>query len=348
MKKQREIGSDIIRTLAIVCVVCGHFFTVNTPFNQTEFVGGGMLLQGCLKAFFCNLGVPLFLMLTGYFNCRKEFSVKYYKNIKRVLLPYVVISILTWAVLSSDHSIKELFFGTLGYKTIGYAWYVEMFIGLYLCVPFLNIVVEKVFNSGNRKLIYGFFLVLIFMTSLPPLVDRGEYRIIPNYWQMCFPVLLYFTGAYIRYFQPVIKPKVWAVLTIGLIYLQYPIVNYLKIKLIGGGGMPNLLGPYYAFPGYVAMTLLFVLLYKVKINSPIFCRVVTSVSLMSYEMFLFSYLCDRLIYLHVIEWVYIDQNSFIVWFVPITFSVLIVSYILAFGYHWITDMLEPKKKKNAI
>ena len=109
-----------------------------------------------------------------------------------------------------------------------------MFIGLYLCVPFLNIVVEKVFNSGNRKLIYGFFLVLIFMTSLPPLVDRGEYRIIPNYWQMCFPVLLYFTGAYIRYFQPVIKPKVWAILTIGLIYLQYPIINYLKISLIGG------------------------------------------------------------------------------------------------------------------
>lgn len=105
--KQREIGPDIIRTLAIVCVVCGHFFTVNTPYNQVLFEGGGMLLQGCLKAFFCNLGVPLFLMLTGYFNCQKEFSAKYYKNIKRVLLPYVVISILTWIVLSANHSIKE-------------------------------------------------------------------------------------------------------------------------------------------------------------------------------------------------------------------------------------------------
>ena len=65
-------------------------------------------------------------------------------------------------VLSANHSIKELVGGILGYKIIGYAWYVEMFIGLYLCVPFLNIVVEKVFNSGNKKLIYGLFVILIF------------------------------------------------------------------------------------------------------------------------------------------------------------------------------------------
>lgn len=294
--KQREIGPDIIRTLAIVCVVCGHFFTVNTPYNQSVFEGGGMLLQGCLKAFFCNLGVPLFLMLTGYFNCRKEFSAEYYKNIKRVLLPYVIISILTWAVLSVEHSVKELVLGILGYKTIGYAWYVEMFIGLYLCVPFLNMVVEKVFNSDKKKLIYGLFAVLIFMTSLPPLVDRGEFRIVPNYWQMCFPVLLYFTGAYIRYFQSVIKRKALTILIICIIYLQYPVVNYLKVNIVGGGNLPNLFGAYYALPGYIAMTLLFINLYKVNVKTESIRKAVTKVSLVSYKMFLFSYLCDQLIY----------------------------------------------------
>lgn len=231
---QREIGPDIIRMLAIISVVCGHFFTVNTPFNQSEFIGGGMFVQGCLRAFFANLGVPLFLMLSGYFNCRKEFSVKYYKNIKRILVPYVVISILTWGTLSVNHSIKHLVLGTLGYNIIGYAWYVEMFIGLYLCIPFINIVLEKVYSSGNRNMIYVFFIILIFMTSLPPLVDRGNIRIVPNYWQMCFPVLLYATGAYIRYFQVRIKHRAFAVVSICAIYLQYPIINYLKVSLIGG------------------------------------------------------------------------------------------------------------------
>lgn len=343
--KQREIGPDIIRMLAIVCVVCGHFFTVNTPYNQVLFEGGGMLLQGCLKAFFCNLGVPLFLMLTGYFNCRKEFSSEYYKNIKRVLIPYAIISVLTWAVLSADHSIKELFFGTLGYKIIGYAWYVEMFIGLYLCVPFLNMVVEKVFNSDKKKLIYGLFAVLIFMTSLPPLVDRGEFRIVPNYWQMCFPVLLYFTGAYIRYFQPVIKRKVLTTLAICAIYLQYPLANWVKISIVcNEGNLPNLFGPYYALPGYIAMTLLFVSLYKVDIKTKVIEKVVTSVSLASYEMFLFSYLCDQLIYPQVMERFYMDQNSFIVWFIPVTLTILITSYILASIYQRVMGLFEENKK----
>ena len=52
MDKEREIGPDVIRTLAIVCVVCGHFFSVNTPYNQVSQAGELMLLQGCLKAFF--------------------------------------------------------------------------------------------------------------------------------------------------------------------------------------------------------------------------------------------------------------------------------------------------------
>ncbi len=343
--KQREIGPDIIRTLAIVCVVCGHFFTVNTPYNQAVFEGGGILLQGCLKAFFCNLGVPFFLMLTGYFNCQKEFSEKYYKSIKRVLIPYAIISVLTWAVLSTNHSVKELFLGVLGYKIIGYAWYVEMFIGLYLCIPFLNMVVEKVFNSDDKKFVYGLFVVLIFMTSLPPLVDRGEFRIVPNYWQMCFPVLLYFTGAYIRYFQPVIRHKVLVTLVICVIYLQYPIVNYLKVNLIGGN-LPNILGPYYAFPGYIAMTLLFIGLYKVKIKTETIGKIVTKVSLVSYEMFLFSYLCDQLIYPQVMKRFYMDQNSFTVWFIPITLTVLIASYTMALIYRKISECLMRRRNNN--
>ena len=235
MNTQREIGPDIIRTLAIVCVVCGHFFTVNTPYNDVSHAGEWMLLQGCLKSIFGNLGVPLFLMLSGYFNYRKDFTLQYYKNIKRILLPYIIISLLTWAVLSNDHSLIQLIMGTLGFEIIGYAWFVEMFIGLYLLIPFINIVIGKVLHTDNKQILYGLFAILIFMTSLPPLVDRGSTKIIPNYWQACFPILLYVTGACIRHFQPQIHQKILAFIAICAIYLQYPIATYLKNKYIGGG-----------------------------------------------------------------------------------------------------------------
>lgn len=342
--KQREIGLDLIRTLAIVCVVCGHFFSVNTPYNEVSKEGVLMLVQGCLKSVFCSLGVPLFLMLTGYFNCKKKFSVQYYKNIKRILTPYIVISVITWAVLSSCHSIKELILGTLGYKIIGYAWYVEMFIGFYLIVPFLNMVVEKVFTSGNKQLLFGLFAILIFMTSLPPLIDRGAYRLVPNYWQACFPVLLYFTGAYIRYFKPVIRRKSIAILIISFIYLQYPVANWLKVHIIGGGEIASVFGPYYAVPGYVAMTLFFILLYKVNIKNVMMGNAITQISIASYEMFLFSYVCDRLIYPRAMERYYTTQSDFTVMFIPITLTVFILSYALAFTYNRIIALFEKESK----
>lgn len=341
-KIERLVGPDLIRAFAIVCVVCGHFFSVNTPYNDTSHAGGLMLLQGCLKGVFCYLGVPLFLMLTGYFNCKKEFSFQYYKNIKRILVPYLIISVITWGVLSTSHSVVELVLGTLGYKIIGYAWYVEMFIGLYLSVPFLNMIVEKVFTSNDKKMIYGLYGILIFMTSLPPLVDRGEYRLIPNYWQMCFPVLLHFTGAYIRYFQPIINRKVLAWSAIAGIYFLYPVADCLKQSMVGGGNFANPFGPYYALPGYIAMTMLFILLYKVDIRSAFFKKIVTNVSLLSYEMFLFSYLCDKLIYRWVMDNYYTNQSEFTIWFLPITVSVLVFSYILSYMYNNVGSLFKKK------
>ena len=88
--QHRDLGPDIIRCLAIACVVCGHFFSVNTPFNESPVIGFSMVVQGELKNIFCNLGVPLFLVLTGYWGCKKEFSIQYYKGIKRVIVPYVI------------------------------------------------------------------------------------------------------------------------------------------------------------------------------------------------------------------------------------------------------------------
>ena len=108
--------------------------------------------------------------------------------------------------------------------------------------------------------------------------------------------------------------------------------------------MPNLFGPYYALPGYIAMTLLFVVLYKVELRLRPIEKVVTSVSLASYEMFLFSYLCDQLIYPLVMERFYTNQNSFIVWFIPVTLTILITSYILASIYRRVMGQFEANKK----
>ena len=139
-QSQRLFGLDLLRAIAIISVVAGHFF-LNTKFTSTVFNTPSMLAQGICQYFFTSIGVPLFLMLTGYLNCHKKLERSYYPRIFRILLDYVVISIVTYLVLEfhGGYSIRNLIKGIFSFHTINYAWYIEMYIGLFLLIPFLNI-----------------------------------------------------------------------------------------------------------------------------------------------------------------------------------------------------------------
>ena len=230
---QRLIGPDILRAFTIIAVVCGHFFSVNTPFNDTPFTGLSVFAQGYLKSVFCNTGVPLFLMLTGYFNLNKQLSKEYFFGIKRALIPYVVISLITWAVLSPNHSPVQLVLGVLGFKTIGYAWYIEMYVGLFLLIPFINIVLENIFADKQQTKMY--FIVMVLLTALPQVLDRGDYKLIPRFWEMNFPVLYYSIGAAIRHFQPSLgKYRTPAIMTMFGLWVLNPLTSTLSYNMLGG------------------------------------------------------------------------------------------------------------------
>lgn len=229
--KPRLFGPDIIRAVAILCVIAGHFYTVNTPYNDAPFEGASMFAQGWLKSIASCIGVPFFIMLTGYLNCKKALTKDYYKNIKRVLVPYLVISVITWAVLSVDHSVTKLLLGILGFKMVGYAWYVEMYIGLFLLIPFLNMVIRQVFNNDQTKYL---LLTVLFLTALPPLFNRGDIHLVPGFWMMTFPVTFYIIAAAIREYQPHLKKKFLWFIGALLIYGIAPVSRYATLRLGGG------------------------------------------------------------------------------------------------------------------
>ena len=81
--QSRIIGLDLLRSCAILFVIAGHFFALNTPFKSTIFEGFSMFLQALIFPLFLT-GVPLFLMLTGYLNTNKTVSKQYYKGCIRV------------------------------------------------------------------------------------------------------------------------------------------------------------------------------------------------------------------------------------------------------------------------
>ena len=92
--QSRVVGLDFVRSVAILFVIAGHFISINTPFRQTVFEGVSMFLQGAAMPLFAT-GVPLFIMLTGYLNVNKTVSRRYYRGCIRVLVSYLLFSVLT-------------------------------------------------------------------------------------------------------------------------------------------------------------------------------------------------------------------------------------------------------------
>ncbi len=92
--KQRVLGLDMLRSFAAFFVLSVHFFG-NTKFSTSPLYGRNMFIQLNLRWFF-YMAVPLFLLLTGYLQVNKTPTKKYYFGIvRRVILPYTAISILT-------------------------------------------------------------------------------------------------------------------------------------------------------------------------------------------------------------------------------------------------------------
>lgn len=326
--KERIIGPDILRALAVVCVIGGHFFALNTPFNATPFVGASMLIQGGMKSFMQGFGVPMFLMLSGYFCCNKDISVKYFKGITRILYSYAFISVITWLILDDAHSPLQLIKSVLGYHTIGYAWYIEMYIGLFLLIPFINTALNKIFE--NRLHTNALIIVLIVLCSLPTTVDRGEYKLIPSYWLANFPILCYCIGAYIRRYQPTIrKKKVCAFACLLLPFLSPCIILGYNILTDGSKAYLSLFGAYYSIVGLCTDVLLFLLMYRINGLPKFLETIISSIAKCSLEIFLFSYMFDKLIYAYFIKHYFVSQQTFIVWFVPIVVIVLSLSWIAA-------------------
>lgn len=200
--QQRLIGLDYIRVFAIFSVIAGHFLVLNTPFRQTIFDSNTMFFQGFIYVFWGS-GVPLFIMMTGYLNTNKtKCDKRYYHGMVRVIVAYLFFSIIT--ILFRKYYLNEnlswIKYGLkiLDFSAIPYGWYIEMWIGLYILTPFLNMM-YKAIPGKKEKLILIFSLFCL--TALPDLFNRYGLHLVPGYWKDVYPLTYFFIGSFIREYQ---------------------------------------------------------------------------------------------------------------------------------------------------
>ncbi len=212
-KKKRNLNADLIRCIAVFSVISVHFL-LNSGFYR-ETVQGLPVWIMCLHRSFFMTCVPMFLLLTGYLMNQKKLSRQYYRGLWKTVEIYLLVSIvdILFKILVQGKGFTpyEAFLSILAFKGANYSWYIEMYIGLFLMIPFLNLAWNGLENEKQKRCLV---LTMAVLTMLPKMLNNfnltdsswwlsprssDDYnKLVPSFFTAMYPVTYYFTGAYLK------------------------------------------------------------------------------------------------------------------------------------------------------
>ncbi len=339
---KRNTALDITRIVAAFSVIGVHFF-LNSGYYGTPMLGGRMLLLTVLRTGFM-VCVPLFIMLTGYLMCRKEWSTKYYRGIVKTLVIYLLASaaciIYKNIVLHQGISFLGIAMHILNYSAAPYAWYIEMYIGLFLLIPFLNAMWRGLDSQKARA---ALVITLIALSSFPsvfniwnfvvegwlktPYLSTEYVKILPEWWVMIYPFSYYFLGAYLKEYPVKLKKR-----------LNLPLIA-LSVILSGVFSYYRSWGGYFAWGAYtdwfgLPTLVMTVLVFVFLAHRDTSCFPVWSKKLLAWVSdaclgaYLVSYIFDDFLYTRLNTAVpdMLDRGYY---FVPVTLAVFLLSVLLS-------------------
>lgn len=289
---KRNASLDIIRSLAIFLVLCVHS-VLNGKFTAGPITGvGGYIMMGLwLMMSSC---VPLFLMLSGHLLNMKKPTIKYYINYLHIFIPYVLISIITLIFraeyLHVEMTVRSFVGDIANFSGCLYSWYLMLYTGLYLLIPFLNAMYHALETKRQKLLlIFSFFA----LSHLPSLVN-SYINIYSVWWKNLYPVTFYLLGAYCSEYPSAKKPSFYFRWLVGLLVV---FSIYDVFYLHGDGGR----APYYGYENYQVLLVCFLIFRGIssldieKLPSG-FIKCTEIVSKLSFYIFLLSGITDDILY----------------------------------------------------
>ena len=306
MEKKRIAGLDAVRVCASAFVIILHAVSLLGAMNN-DILSAKWFCALFLRelSYTC---VPLFIILSGYLLKNKKPCISYYKGIIPLYISYALISVFTLAaaaLYTKDYSQLDpmnVIYRILNFSANDYSWYFEMYIGLFIAAPFLNIMYRA---SESRKVKLILIFSLMFLTLLPdtiigfsPYYDGSgtgaALNILPDFFKQIYPFTYYIIGCYLAEYKPYINKKTRLPLVIAAVLIPLSVtVLYTYAR-----------GEYawYMFNGFqnicvcLSAIAVFVSLYDLEINSAAACFILKHISLCSFEIYLFSYVWDCYIY----------------------------------------------------
>ena len=218
--ENRNASLDLARLSALFCVISVHFFLYNGFYTQ-PCVGWKMYALCLLRCSFM-VCIPVFLLLTGYLLGGRTFSRAHYLGIDKIAGVYLLCAVLCVAMKKYYFEMPQVtWFQVFDFTGCTYGWYVEMYLGLYLLIPLLNLIWRGLPEKRQRRVLLLIFLLLAHVPSVvngfdwttpgaltDPALSQRNYQLVPRFWTALYPVSYYFIGCYLRAYPVKLKKSV--------------------------------------------------------------------------------------------------------------------------------------------
>ncbi len=234
---RRNPALDIVRCTALLCVIGVHFF-LYSGFWDILIVGPRLYVFTILRSV-TTVCVPLFLLLSGFLMKNKQPDRQYYIKLMKTYAIYFLASfcnyLFTCYRTSPDlHTFhfSQMLLQTFHFQACTYAWYMDMYWGLFLLIPFLNVLYNGLSTQKAKQML---ILVLMVLTSFPQLTNALSYvqdsgwtlsasnqtlaGFLPTWWIRLYPLTYYFLGAYLRDHPLKLSRKKNAIYTLAAFFL---------------------------------------------------------------------------------------------------------------------------------
>lgn len=292
---KRISGIDILKIIASFFVILLHTQVRSIDFNALKVEPTSKFIMTLFVRYTVMSSIGIFLMITGYFQYKKKFTKSHYIKLIPIILTYLIISVIGEIILSnngySDRTFWKATEAVLDFTADGYAWYVEMFVGLYLIIPFINLAYNGLESRRNKKF---FIFILLLLTVLPTVSETFiKNMILSDYWLICYPVAFYAIGAYINEYK--IKLNSFFLFFIGFIFIALTVFLQFIFN-IDGKYSPFVMHGFNCLTSLVVSLTLFLIFYYRDVKNRVLKTILKKTAECSLGIYLISYYAEIPVY----------------------------------------------------
>ena len=199
-QSNRLANFDLLRIISMFMIVSFHCvyhgnFDYSGSFTTTHWILKEFWLLG-------ELGVNLFMLITGYFMANGKFNL--HKLIKIVVQLYCfnfVSCVLNWTIeLPNGASLMDLLTPLVLPISQRVYWYITVYIMIYIFSPYINCFIKSISQKDFANLLMiSFVLWSVFPTTLGWAI--GVESDLHYYNRFIWCIFIYLLGAYIRLYS---------------------------------------------------------------------------------------------------------------------------------------------------